>query len=132
MTIRSAWVVYWVAADGNHNHDVVAVFDPRKSERNIEEFVLEYYISQIASVKEKLNYCSRKADFPYQVQYDDVDGVRCANRMTCGHNPFIVAERVRNLTLVNDDGVERLTWDSLPKPTAEENSALRDVRKNVP
>jgi len=127
---KSAWIVHWEYSDKPFAEDsIIAIFDSRKTGHNVADFVLQHYIAVTASLEEKVHYSSRLKDFPYQAEFTKVDSALWTGSITCGHNPFITARVVKNLTLsTNDKGKEMLLWDAIPKPKSREVN----VTSNLP
>jgi hypothetical protein len=81
------------------------------------EYIEQLYIDRFYSLHEKISYARHRADNPYPAEYNRVNGVQWAGRITCGHNPFLLARPVKNLALHQEaNGEEVLTWDEIPVP----------------
>ncbi len=115
---KCAWLIYWESSERTLSNDnIIAILDSRKSDKFVRDFILQHYISKYTSLAEKIYYSSHLKDFPYQVVFEKIQDVPWVGMMTCGHNPFIVARIVKNLTLsISDDGSEMLHWENMPKP----------------
>lgn len=116
---KSAWLLTWEYANDDRrpiSDRVIAIRDGRMSSEKIKEFVEQTYIASLYSLDEKMHYSSHAKDNPYPAVYGmHPKGGRCLAKMTCGHNPFIMARVVRDLRLYNDkEGDEALTWQELP------------------
>jgi|GEM_PF-2462794 len=111
---KSAWVIYWSYSDKEFDKGhIISIMDSRKSYQYVADFVLQKYLDQESTVEEKVHYSSHLKSYPYQVEYQRVNGIPWTGSMTCGHNPFIVARIVKNLTLSYDDNCnEMIHWDN--------------------
>jgi hypothetical protein len=103
-----AWLVTWEWV-GNHaavEEPVVAILSARKNARGVRIYVEQRYIEETASFEEKLSYARynrpRRPPHPAELTH---------NRIHCGHNPFLYARVVDDLsTEINQEGNEELTW----------------------
>ena len=112
---KRAWLITWQGI--NFTEKVVAILSSRKSAETVAHFTEQYYIASTYSISEKITYAKSSKDNPYRVEFDDINGVPWSGRMTCGHNPFLVARIVTNLAVISDgDGNEKLVWEEQKKP----------------
>lgn len=72
--------------------------------------------------------CAKSFCNPYPAQFGMLNNVLWGGEITCGHNPWLLARLVDELTVEADaDGKERATWKERPKPDLSwiHNEALR-------
>lgn len=112
---KRAWLISWQGT--NFKEEIVAILNSRKSAETVAHFTEQYYIASSYSLSEKITYAKSSKDNPYRVEFDEINGVQWTGRMTCGHNPFLVARMVTNLSVTTDgDGYEELVWEEPQKP----------------
>ena len=121
---KSAWLVTLEETDIEdwpQERRIVSIFDGRKSPEFVREYVEEYYIASEYSLAEKLRFSSqtKKALRPYQAEFDRIDRVPFHGRITCGHNPFLLARKVDNLHVFSSDEYSAVQWQERPKPTCD-------------
>jgi hypothetical protein len=100
VTYRSAWLVTWDGTKASENK-VAAIFNHRLSDRRVRELVEMLYIAIVVrSDSERLLYAKSSKNNPYPAQLQNFE------RITCGHNPWLYARRVSDLSIKGD----RLMW----------------------
>lgn len=117
--LGAAWLVTWegTSPPKRQRDRIVSVLGYRTSSRRVLEYIEQLYIDRFYSLHEKITYARHRADNPYPAEYTRVNGVQWAVRITCGHNPFLLARPVKNLALHQEaNGEEVLTWDEIPVP----------------
>ncbi|MCK5601381.1 hypothetical protein KAR91_05925, partial [Candidatus Pacearchaeota archaeon] len=118
--MSKAWLVTWEGTDVESKYlsdNIVSVFSSRTSSEKIKNFIENYYISNNYSLLEKLTYAKNRKNNPYQAEYCRINGVQWLGRMTCGHNPFLYARVVQNLTVGLGDGSdESVVWEEIEVP----------------
>lgn len=119
---KSAWLVTWEGTDIEdwpQERKIVSILDGRKSPEFIRDYVHEYYIASEYSLTEKLRFSSqpKKALNPYPAEFDRIDGALFLGRITCGHNPFLLARKVTNLRIFSSGDHIAVQWQERPKPT---------------
>lgn len=115
---RSAWLVTWDWA-GDHarpdGNQVLAVLSPRLGERRVKELV-----EALCATHEydSVDMFAALDENPYPARYDSIDTsfgrTEYRERITCGHNPWLLARKVVNLRL--GDAPDTLAWDEVPTP----------------
>lgn len=125
-----AWVIRWMWA-GDHaavEDPFIAALPPRLGGEEVRRFVERYYAAQFLTPSEQLHYMVRKREptpFPGQFGvgvWEDAAGgtmnVPWHGQVTCGDNPFIVAQLATNVHAERreGDGREILVWDDVPPP----------------
>jgi hypothetical protein len=106
VTYSSAWLVTW---DGQKAPEkkIVAILNHRLSDRRVRELVEQFYIAlAVTSDDERLLYAKSFKNNPYPAKLDNFE------RITCGHNPWLYARRVTDLSIEGD----RLVWKEPPSP----------------
>lgn len=113
---KKAWLVYWSSSEKKFNQkDVIAVFDSRKSSEYISNFIFQYYIASTCSLEEKIHFSSHARDFPYQVEFEKINGTNHLYSISCGHHSTIFACMVKNLAIFKKlDGSDILNWEEYP------------------
>ena len=117
--LGSAWLVTWegTSLPKRQIERIVSIFGYRVSSSRILEYVEQIYIDHFYSLHEKMTYARHRTDNPYSAEYAKINGIQWEGRITCGHNPFLLARPVKNLVLHEGaDGKEVLTWDEIPIP----------------
>ena len=95
-----AWLVTWEWS-GEHamvDNKVAAILNWRWSAKKVAEYVEFIYAHNLYSNSEKIGLATGKLNNPYPVQRDTLKGVLWEGRMTCGHNPWLFARKVDNLS----------------------------------
>jgi hypothetical protein len=111
MKMKTAWVITHEGTQ--HPTEAIGVLSARKSSREIKTFVewlyalLSYYPGEHLRIA---HYT--KPLVLYEAQFFTTNtGVPVDSGQTCGHNPFLVACRAKNLVLVGEDGDKQvLKW----------------------
>jgi len=117
--LGAAWLVTWegTSPPKRQSERIVSIFGCRVSSGRILEHVEQLYVDRLYSLHEKIAYARRRSDNPYPAKYVSVNGAQWTGRITCGHNPFLLARPVKNLNLYEGaNGEEVLTWDEIPVP----------------
>jgi hypothetical protein len=116
---RKAWLVTWEWA-GDHAKPadkVVAIFNPHFGGGRVRELVEILYMQSMASLSERVSWALDRSRNPYPAQFGRLDNVPWGGEITCGHNPWLLARLVDDLTVEADaDGKEHATWKERPKP----------------
>lgn len=117
--LSSAWLVTWegTSPPKRQSERIVSILNYRASCDRVLNQVEQLYVDHVYSLHEKMAYARRKSDNPYPAEYGRVKGVQWGGRITCGHNPFLLARPVKNLALQTGvNGKEILTWQEIPVP----------------
>jgi len=118
-TLGAAWLVTWegTSPPKRQSERIVSILNFRASSQRVLLQLEQLYIDRLYSLPEKMAYARHRADNPYPAEYGQVNGIQWGGRITCGHNPFLLARPVKNLVLHEDhNGEEVLTWDEIPGP----------------
>ncbi|MCA1708851.1 MAG: hypothetical protein LC808_38480 [Actinobacteria bacterium] len=125
-----AWVIRWEWI-GDHAavaDRFIAVLPPQLGGHDVKRFVERYYASHYLTPEEQLHYLVRRRDpnpFPGQfgsALWEDRTGrkrnVPWTGQVTCGDNPFIVAQLATNVHVQPSRGDEpgALAWEDVPLP----------------
>jgi hypothetical protein len=95
-----AWLVTWewMGDHAKRNDKIAAVLNSRLSASKVSELVEFLYLTEYYTVSEKMAIAQRKRDNPYPARVKTVGGALVG----CGHNPFLVARLVDDLTVESD------------------------------
>jgi len=108
----SAWLVTWEWC-GDHaavGEKVVEILGPRTSSERVRQIV-ELLYHREASLSEKVAWRLSRKNQPYPADFETIDGVRWEGQIICGHNPWLLARQVDNLTIETDaQGQESASW----------------------
>jgi len=125
----TAWLLFWEwSGDQNEPIDkVVGVLNPRYSDETVMKYLQYLYSTWTANFSELASYAKLGTHIPYK----PTNVSDC--RMTCGHNPYLVAEKVTKLRveLDEDTRIETITWLSAPRYGGE-NKERKLVRPPEP
>lgn len=117
LSLGSAWLITWEGTNPPkaQRKRVVSVLSGRTSSEKVREHVEQLHVDLLYSLHEKVTYARDRKANPYPAEFVRIDGVQWSGRMTCGHNPHLVARKVKNLRIVqNAQGAEKLEWQELP------------------
>ncbi len=110
-----AWLVRWVCANSG-NGPIATILNARLGAETVRLRVEQLHTDLTASVQEKLDYAhySKPATPPYRAKLEtQLDG---SSSIHCGHNPFLMACRVKDLRIETDeDGSDVLHWVDGPR-----------------
>ena len=120
-----AWLVTWEWM-GNHakRPDKVAeILDPRLPPERVRRIV-ELLYHREASLSEKVSWRLRKKQQIYPAKFINLEGMQWHGQIECGHNPWLFARLVDDLTIERDEqGNETATWKDRYRP--------RDIREKI-
>ena len=117
--LGSAWLITWEGTNPpkDQRKRVVAILSGRASSERVREYVEQLHIEILYSLHEKVTYARNRKANPYPAEFIRIDGVQWVWRITCGHNPHLVARKVKNLKFVETAlDIESLQWEELPIP----------------
>lgn len=90
---------------------VLSILPPRSPSNRVREFVEQLYVDQFLLPNERIAYLKNRRNLAYPAEIDTINGTQ-VSRITCGHNPFIIARPVQNLKIVTDEqGIETFSWE---------------------
>ena len=122
-----AWLVTWEWS-GNHakrDKKVAATFDSRLSPERVRAFIEVLYAYETYTLSEKITaFVDNRRRNPYPAEFLKLDGGSREGEIHCGHNPYLRARLVDDLTVERgQDGVETATW--------KDRYSAREVRKKL-
>ena len=108
----SAWLVTWEWS-GDHaavKDKVAEILGPRTSPERVRQIV-ELLYHREASLSEKVAWRLLKRNQSYRAEFETVEGVKWQGQIICGHNPWLLARQVVDLTIeIDAQGQESATW----------------------
>lgn len=111
MTMK-AWIVKWegVSDSVTKVDPIVAILNPRRSSKKVAETVEFLYMYATANLSEHMTYASNPSRNPYRAKVD------FNGRISCGHHPWLSAERVNEVEvfLDLDTGSETVSYTTEP------------------
>jgi hypothetical protein len=119
---RAAWLVtrHWVA--DHPKWEVVAIFSPRLGGVRVREFVeLIYVTGGYFALSEQLSMMwPRHGRTPYPAKFGQTkEGDPWEGEILCGHDPYLRARLVDDLTVERDaDGKETTNWKERPRASS--------------
>lgn len=123
---NSVWLVTW-EYQGEHAKPATkfaAVLSPHWSGERVREIVELHYVNDSYSLSERLGYAVNRRFNPYPAEFSAINGVRWQGRITCGHNPFLLARLVDNFRVVASDGRDSATWTERTVPNFDRAPAI--------
>lgn len=123
-----AWLVTWEWMGDRTERDdkIVAVLDPRMSPARVREFVELLYLNISYSTRDKVYYALHRKRNPYPASFTDGKAMRWPPVIHCGHNPFLMAHLVEDLTVeCKGDGIEKTTWRDVKSKRRHEFTTKR-------
>jgi hypothetical protein len=123
-----AWLVTWewIGDHAKRDKTIAAVFNPRLGSARVQEFVEFLYLTEYYSLSEQMAIAQHKAQAqnPYPAQF--VTG----SEMYCGHNPFLHAQLVDDLTVECDANSRdiKATWKTRSSGRRKSVALTREVR----
>lgn len=126
----TAWLVTWdSAAEEDSKQRIAAILNPHWSARRVRELVEIIYVNSCYSISERIGYAKNRSFNPYPAQFSGFSGIKWEGQITCGHNPWLFARMVDNLTTAPNDEA-KVTWSERPLPNFEETSRRFGIRGN--
>jgi hypothetical protein len=114
-----AWLVTWewIGDHAKREDKVAAAFDPRLSGEHVRELVELLYLAENLVLRERISWGRDKKRNPCPATFMTFDGVPWTGQIHCGHNLFLLARLVDDLTVEKGaDGGEEATWRERPRP----------------
>lgn len=115
----SAWLVTWehVGEHARPLRRVAAVLKPRLPADCVLYIVEVLYEDTSLAPSDQVSILRNPAAHPYPAAYDSIDGIPWQGRILGGHNPYLLARKVKNLRVEDDAaGAQAFAWDELPPP----------------
>jgi hypothetical protein len=109
-----AWLVTWEWV-GNHakrDKKVATIFDSRLLPERVRSVVEVLYAQETYTMSEKIAaFVGNGKRNPYPAEFLRLDGVPWNGEIHCGHNPYLRARLVDDLTIERGlDGTESASW----------------------
>jgi len=122
-----AWLVTWewCGEHAKRNEKVAAVFDARVSSERVRWAVELLYAQETYTLSERIAWClGNRRRNPYPAEFVKLEGVPWEGEIHCGHNPYLRARLVDDLTVRRDhDGKETATW--------RDRYSVREAREKI-
>lgn len=107
-----AWLVTWDGASAHEYEDrsIVAVLNPSMTIREVSAIVEALYLQATATIEEMAAYAGEESDNPYRAEVS-INSVGYES-LICGHNPYLEAHLVKELTIRTDEEAneETVSW----------------------
>ena len=113
-----AWLVTWEWAGEHSKRDdkIVAVFNPHLGGVRVRELVEFLYMTHSYSISERIACALHPKENPCRAQFGTLKGMPWSGEVICGHNPYLRARLVDDLTVKHHDGKEEVDWTERQKP----------------
>ena len=114
-----AWLVTWewMGEHAKRRNKIAAVLNPHFSGQHVRELVQFLYTTESYTVSEQMAFAKDPTQNPYPAQFAQIEGHPWAAQIHCGHNPFLFARLVDELTVERGaDGKENGVWKERPRP----------------
>ncbi len=119
--IKSTWLITWEwDNDAKAIVDkVITIVNHRKSHDYVSNLIEVLYNINTSNLAELGSYAKDKAFKPYKSKID------FNSVITCGANPYIVAQRVNNIEISrNNQGKEIIQWVQSPKYRMDDSKGI--------
>jgi len=129
----SAWLVTWewFGEHAKREEKIAAILNPRWAGERVAEYVEFLYAESEYTLEERARFVLTKAKNPYPARFGSLRGVRWTGQVFCGHNPWLFARLVDNLTIQGDEtGREQAAWNERPKPDLTRLPGLDATSRN--
>jgi hypothetical protein len=116
------WLVTWEWSGQHAKRDdtVAAIFDSRLGVERIREYVEFLYATENYTLREQMTWARDRKNNRYPAQFGTLNGVPWEGEIICGHNPYLRARLVDDLSVeVEAEGKEKATWKERPKPNTD-------------
>ena len=117
------WLVTWewTGSRPSNEEPIAAVLPPNMTAARVAQFVERLYALHTSTVRELAGYAKQPQSNPYKG--DVSDG---SSRVTCGHNPYLFARKVRDLTVSQDTKslTETVSWIDEPSFSFDGNQRI--------
>ena len=111
--IKRAWLITWewVGESAKVDDKVLAIMDYRLSYNTMRDYVERLYIIHFYTYFEQIDFAKYRSKNLYPARIVTDNHKRCG-KITCGHNPYLLARFAYNLhTYMDENGIEYLSWD---------------------
>jgi hypothetical protein len=126
---RTAWVI--TQEGTRHVTEVIGILSSRKSAKHIIKECLEwlYALLHYDPIDHFAYARYRNPEIPYVAQYMTTNiGVPVDSGLICGHNPYLVARRAKNVSLTSVDNIPFLKWTE-PDRLEQDKQIPQNVKK---
>jgi hypothetical protein len=109
----NAWLLTWECNAAKTQEKIVAILTSRRSDRAIAELMELLVLRANSTARNVAYYANRKRELVYKAQTPlGINRVPHGERILCGHDPWLYARKVTELTVVVDElsNEEVLTW----------------------
>ena len=110
--MTSAWVITREGTE-EHTTEVLGILSARKTAKVIKEYVEWLYALLYYDPADHLAFARYNKPYnPYKAEYWQTNtGVSVQSKMSCGHNPILVARLAKRVKLISSaNGVSNLQW----------------------
>src|SRR4051812_11320043 len=109
----NAWLITWASPDTKKKERIAAILPAALSKDDIVKIVEAMHNEAFSTLGEQRGYAADPSTNPYPAEVSEP--WLEYYRITCGHNPWLDARSVRELTVTAEhttsgDLVERVTW----------------------
>ena len=123
---QTAWLVRWKwTGEFEAEEEIAAILRPRLAEKIVGEIIASLYASTEFTAREIAAWCRKPKENPCLARWHD--GV-----CTCGHNPWLVARLVSQLTVERDPAtdLETIRWLDPPLYETNPDTGKRERRRD--
>lgn len=128
--MKSAWVI--TQEGTRHSTEVIGILSSRKSAKDIKANLEWFYALLHSSPSAHLNFARYKnPEVPYEAEYGTTNtGIPMDSLVTCGHNPYLVARRAKNVFLIDvSENASVLKWTNPDRLICDEQTPPNIVEK---
>ncbi|WP_010304109.1 hypothetical protein [Candidatus Odyssella thessalonicensis] len=132
ITLKGAWIIVneWLGEHARPQKKIVAFLNWRKSASYVKDLMEKVYSIENYSTIEMLQYAKNgKPIYPAEYcRLSDGKGgtIRYTGKISCGHNPFLIASRVSDITIhTNANNLTKVIWKERHLPTVEKLIQMR-------
>jgi hypothetical protein len=121
--MTTAWII--TREGTRHVPEVVAIVSARKSAKQIKSYIEFLYLLLECSAERNLEAARyTNAEISYEAQFDTTNtNVPVSDLLRCGRNPFLVARRAKNVSLIDGkDSVQILKWKNPQRLDCDPNT----------
>lgn len=122
LSLGSAWLITWEGTDPPkpQSKRIVSVLSGRTSSEKVREYVEQLHVELLYSLHEKVTYARNRKANPYPAEFVRIDGIQWGGRITCGHNPHLLARKVKNLKVIHAaQGGQTLEWQEVKRGSGD-------------
>jgi hypothetical protein len=96
----------------------VGIFDARLSGKSMRWFVEQFSMIHTSTMREMVTYSKNRKTNPDKATFiRNADGIECMGYISCGHEPLLIATKVKDVTVTVDErGNQQIAWTDIPMP----------------